>query len=77
MIWLSKGDIIPSVTLVQEALNTAYDKKGASKKDDNLFGKISVDGNFGGKTEKSVIAFQKAKGLDPDGIVGPDTGICQ
>ena len=76
MIWLSKGDIIPSVTLVQEALNTAYDKenkKGASKKDDKLFGKITVDGNFGGKTEKSVIAFQKAKGLNPDGIVGPNT----
>jgi peptidoglycan hydrolase-like protein with peptidoglycan-binding domain len=76
MIWLSKGDIIPSVTLVQEALNTAFDKKnnkGVSKRDDKEFGKLTIDGHFGGNTEKLVIAFQKAKGLDPDGIVGPNT----
>ena len=31
------------------------------------------DGKFGPKTEAAVIAFQKANGLDPDGIVGKKT----
>lgn len=31
------------------------------------------DGNFGGETQQSVIAFQRAAGLSPDGIVGPLT----
>ena len=31
------------------------------------------DGNFGPKTQTAVIAFQKANGLTPDGIVGPNT----
>lgn len=30
-------------------------------------------GSFGGFTSEAVVAFQEAKGLDPDGIVGPDT----
>lgn len=34
---------------------------------------ITVDGDFGPATEKIVIAFQKEKGLTPDGIVGPLT----
>ena len=32
-----------------------------------------VDGIFGNGTKKQVIAFQKAKGLGADGIVGPKT----
>lgn len=32
-----------------------------------------IDGNFGPQTKAAVIAFQKSKGLMPDGIVGPDT----
>lgn len=32
-----------------------------------------VKGLFGEGTERAVISFQKAKGLDADGIVGPDT----
>ena len=32
-----------------------------------------LDGDFGPKTRKAVIAFQKRYGLDPDGIVGPLT----
>lgn len=34
---------------------------------------LFVDGIFGETTENAVIAFQKQKGLDGDGIVGPDT----
>lgn len=34
---------------------------------------ISVDGDFGAKTDKVVRAFQAQKGLDVDGIVGPAT----
>ena len=33
----------------------------------------SIDGDFGPKTHRAVIAFQKAHSLEPDGIVGPRT----
>ena len=33
----------------------------------------NVDGDFGVKTKAAVMAFQKAKGLVQDGIVGPKT----
>ncbi len=33
----------------------------------------AVDGVFGAKTKKAVMAFQRAQGLDPDGVVGPKT----
>ena len=33
----------------------------------------SKDGIFGTKTERAVMAFQRAKGLEADGIVGPKT----
>jgi len=32
-----------------------------------------IDGKFGEKTEKAVIAFQRARGLKVDGIVGAET----
>lgn len=32
-----------------------------------------ADGIYGEKTRKAVVAFQKAKGLDADGIAGPKT----
>lgn len=36
-------------------------------------GNAGVDGDFGRKTEEAVVAFQKANGLNPDGVVGPLT----
>lgn len=41
--------------------------KGADKK------VLAIDGSFGGNTEFAVKAFQKARGLVQDGIVGPKT----
>lgn len=38
-----------------------------------LLGDLSVDGDFGPKTEAAVIAFQKVNDLTPDGVVGPYT----
>lgn len=36
-------------------------------------GKYGIDGDFGNATEKAVKAFQKAAGLQQDGVVGPKT----
>lgn len=46
---------------------------GPSVKDLQFYLKIRGDGDFGPKTEAAVMAFQKAKGLKVDGIVGPAT----
>ena len=35
--------------------------------------RYGADGDFGGETEAGVIAFQKAVGIDDDGVVGRDT----
>jgi len=32
-----------------------------------------IDGAWGGKTRAAVVAFQRARGLSPDGVVGPKT----
>ena len=53
-----RGD---DVKTVQKALKEqGFDPKG-------------IDGSFGKNTEKAVRAFQKAKKLEVDGIVGPIT----
>ena len=39
----------------------------------NGFNSGTADGYFGAKTYSAVVAFQKAKKLDQDGIVGPKT----
>lgn len=40
---------------------------------DEGFGPGPIDGVFGPRTESAVIAFQKANGLEPDGICGKKT----
>ena len=37
------------------------------------FYKGEIDGKIGHQTRVAIQSFQKAKGLDPDGIVGPKT----
>lgn len=58
---LRYGSEGPSVTKLQDQLRAAGFDPGAS------------DGVFGSKTLAAVKAFQKAKGLSVDGIVGPKT----
>lgn len=57
---LSLGDRGPEVKTLQERLNA-------------LGSDLKVDGDFGRNTLAAVMAFQAAKGLNPDGIVGPLT----
>jgi peptidoglycan hydrolase-like protein with peptidoglycan-binding domain len=53
---------IDDVKGVQAALNTL----GANPP-------LDVDGNYGIKTRRAVASFQRAHGLDDDGIAGPAT----
>lgn len=55
-----RGDRGPEVRWVQTRL-TAHGHR------------LDVDGDFGPITESAVRAFQKARGLEVDGIVGPQT----
>lgn len=56
-IYLRQGDKGIEVELLQALLN----QNGYP---------VKVDGDFGPKTDQAVRAFQKAKGLEPDGIAG-------
>ena len=58
---LRKGDSGDSVRELQERLNTLGYDCG------------SADGKFGTKTRDAVIRFQKANGLEADGVVGRKT----
>jgi len=58
---LQKGSTGPDVTSLQQKLQgLGFDPNG-------------IDGRFGPGTMAAVIAFQRSKGLQPDGIVGPLT----
>ena len=47
--------------------------KGEAVKTLQEFLKITVDGDFGPKTETAVKNYQKKNGLTVDGVVGPRT----
>lgn len=55
-----RGDEGEHVNMIQELLT----KKGFP---------VTVDGDFGGKTERAVVAFQRANHMAADGIVGQKT----
>jgi len=59
---LRRGMSGPSISQVQERLN----ELGANPR-------LSTDGAFGPMTEAAVVAFQRANGLVPDGVVGQNT----
>ena len=64
---LSKGMKCGEVRTLQHLLTAlGYKMQNGGKT-------YGVDGSFGGATYNAVIAFQKAKKLDVDGIVGKDT----
>lgn len=58
---LRSGDFGADVQKLQEALK----KHGYSAG--------TIDGNFGANTRSAVVKFQRAKGLEADGVVGPST----
>ena len=58
---LEEGDNGPEVAEVQSRLSACGYKVG------------SVDGDFGAATTAAVKAFQRAQGLDADGVIGPAT----
>ncbi|WP_224363509.1 peptidoglycan-binding domain-containing protein [Hyalangium versicolor] len=58
---LKRGGGEPAVVVLQKVLAT------------HGFDPGSKDGEFGPKTERAVLAFQRAKGLEADGVVGPKT----
>src|SRR5712691_3575934 len=58
---LRQGSSGPDVTALQQILkDLGFDPNG-------------VDGHFGPGTRDAVIAFQQSKGLQADGIAGPET----
>lgn len=63
---LRRGDTGPYVELVQFWLSTLAEF-------DTAIPDLTVDGNFGAGTEKSVKAFQTENGLTADGVVGQAT----
>ncbi len=61
MAVLQQGSTGPQVTALQTRLKAlGFDPKG-------------IDGNFGPGTKAAVMAFQRSKGLQADGVVGPQT----
>ncbi len=59
--WIRRGDRGPNVQMIQLALSRAGFSPG------------SLDGIFGSRTDAAVREFQRANGLQVDGIVGPRT----
>ncbi len=63
MIWVKRGSVGREVVDVQtRLLRLGYE-----------LGVTGVDGIFGPETERAVILFQRKRGREDDGIVGPET----
>lgn len=60
---LARGDEGPAVAALQRALNGARYVAG------------TADGTFGTKTRYAVFAFEKANGIERDGVVEPDEWV--
>lgn len=65
---LNKGVEGETVRVLQQKLND-----WAATVQPRPFAPLVEDGDFGDGTEAAVVAFQKAKGLDDDGVAGPKT----
>ncbi|MCD9030246.1 peptidoglycan-binding protein [Luteimonas sp. Y-2-2-4F] len=63
---LREGDRNDSVRALQETLNRLGVRDAEGRP-------LETDGRFGARTEHAVEAFQRANGLEADGVVGPDT----
>jgi len=64
---IGPGDSGSAVKLWQKDLNLYMKEKAQCRPT------LSVDGEFGTKTTNATTCFQRVKGLDDDGIVGPKT----
>jgi hypothetical protein len=75
----SSGQVTPEVQTCTLTLLLKQNSKGEevkclqTKLNESLKLSLDTDGMFGPKTKASVILFQKAHGLVPDGVVGPKT----
>ncbi len=80
-MWLTPEDITEALNNRFQLSTTELLRKGAKGSDVRILQKrlqeynypIIADGNFGSKTDLAVRAFQRKKGLLPDGIVGLKT----
>lgn len=66
IVYPTLGSAGPEVVLIQGALNDWAKYVG--------YGRLIVDGVFGGKTYNAVRMFQAFKKIAVDGVVGPQTG---
>ncbi len=63
---LKEGDRGPEVAALQRQLNQQGFRDAQGRV-------LATDGDFGQSTEQAVQALQRARGLEPDGVVGRDT----